>query len=148
MIYRGGLNIAGGPSPRGTRSGTDRKGGAPLALLLFTVWLVTLIIAPVITQLLALAVSRKREYLADAAAAQFTRNPLALASALEKIEDMASPTASIRPGSAHFCIADPLGRPATNREGFIADLFATHPPMALQISRLKAMAYQGGRPGD
>jgi len=74
-------------------------------------WVISWIIAPLITQLLALAVSRKREYLADAMSAQFTRNPLALASALEKIEAAAAPTTSIKrgAGAAHLCIADPLG---------------------------------------
>src|SRR5438067_7947296 len=54
--------------------------------------------------------SRKREYLADAMSAQFTRNPLALAGALQKIEGAVAPTAAIKRGAAHLCIADPLGR--------------------------------------
>jgi heat shock protein HtpX len=91
-----------------------------------------------------MGVSRKREYLADAMSAQFTRNPGALASALHKIEHAAAPTASIKRGSAHLCIADPLGRRLTNREGFFAELFGTHPPMAIRVAKLKAMAYQGG----
>jgi Zn-dependent protease with chaperone function len=73
--------------------------------------------------------------------AQFTRNPLALASALEKIEGAATPTSSIKRGAAHLCIADPLGRRFTNREGWLADTLATHPPMSMRISRLKGMGY-------
>jgi heat shock protein HtpX len=92
--------------------------------------------------MLALGVSRKREYLADAMAAQFTRNPMALASALEKIEREHAPTAAIAKGCAHLCIADPLGRAVTAREGWLADTLATHPPMAIRVSRLRAMAYQ------
>jgi heat shock protein HtpX len=94
-----------------------------------------------IGQLLAFAVSRKREYLADASGAQFTRNPLALASALQKIEGAHEPTRMITRGAAHLCIADPLGRRLTNQEGFLADVFATHPPMAKRVARLKGMGY-------
>jgi Zn-dependent protease with chaperone function len=74
--------------------------------------------------------------------AQFTRNPGALASALQKIEHAAHPTKSIHRGSAHLCIADPLGRKLTNKEGFLAELLGTHPPMAIRVAKLKAMAYQ------
>jgi heat shock protein HtpX len=88
-----------------------------------------------------MGVSRKREYLADAMSAQFTRNPLALAAALERIEHSHAPTRAIKRGAAHLCIADPLGRRLDNREGWVADVFATHPPMSKRISRLKGMGY-------
>ena len=126
---------------RFSRAGRRSKDAGPLVAVLLVVWILSWIIAPLITQLLAMAVSRKREYLADAMSAQFTRNPLALASALEKIESAVAPTASIKRGAAHLCIADPLGRRFTNREGFLADTFATHPPMGMRISRLKGMGY-------
>src|SRR5262249_13060694 len=93
-------------------------------------------------------VSRKREYLADAMSAQFTRNPLALASALEKIEAADAPTLSIKAGVAHLCITDPLGRPLGDKEGAFSDAFATHPPMAMRIARLHAMGYQAIKRGD
>ena len=127
---------------------SSRKGGNSLAPVVLVLWLVTLILAPAISRLLALGVSRKREFLADASAAQFTRNPLALAGALRKIEDADSPTASIKRGSAHLCIADPLGRRASGKEGFVADVFGTHPPMAVRIARLKQMAYQYEKTGE
>ena len=92
--------------------------------------------------MMAVGISRKREYLADAMSAQFTRNPLALASALDKIEHAAAPTVAIKGGVAHLCIADPLGRQVTNMKGLAGDLFATHPPMAMRVARLKAMGYQ------
>lgn len=129
-----------GPRGGGGRGGKKDSAG-PLVIALLALWIVSWLLAPVITQVLALGVSRKREYLADAMAAQFTRNPLALASALEKIEHSHEPTKAIRRGAAHLCIADPLGRRLTNREGFLADAFATHPPMAMRISRLKGMGY-------
>jgi len=117
----------------------DRGGLGPIVLIL---WLVAMVLAPLITQLLSMAVSRQREYLADASGAELTRNPLALASALEKIESAAEPTRSIKKGTGHLCIADPLGRSVNSKEGSFADLFATHPPIARRITLLKAMAYQ------
>lgn len=119
-----------------------RKGGNPIVLALLALWIVSWLLAPLVTRLMILGVSRRREFLADAMSAQFTRNPMALASALEKIERSAQPTASIKAGCAHLCIADPLGRAMSQREGWLADLLGTHPPMPLRVSRLKAMAYQ------
>lgn len=134
---RGGARISGGRS-----SGKGGKGGGGLVLILLVIWLISVLLAPIVSRLLALAVSRKREFLADASSAQFTRNPGALAAALRKIEDAAAPTKAIQQGSAHLCIADPLGRRVNFKQGFLADLFGTHPPMALRIARLKEMAYQ------
>lgn len=131
----------GGGGGGGSRGGRGKDGGIVLIVVL-VVWVISWILAPLIAQLLAMAVSRKREYLADAMGAQFTRNPMALASALQKIENADAPTTSIKRGAAHLCIADPLGRRANLREGGLADLFATHPPMAVRIARLKGMAYQ------
>lgn len=97
---------------------------------------------------MAMAVSRGREYLADAMAAQFTRNPAALADALAKIEAHHAPTKSISQGVAHLCIVDPIGRAANEKQGRLADLFATHPPMAIRVSRLRAMAFQAASRRD
>lgn len=119
---------------------SSRKGGGG-AVLFFVIWLLLIILSPIIAQILAMAVSRKREYLADASGAELIRNPLALASALNKIENSVSPTQSIKRGVAHLCIADPLGRSFTNKEGFVANLMATHPPMPIRIRRLNEMAY-------
>jgi len=133
----------------GSRGGGGKKGGAgALGLIIIVLWLVTLLLAPIVSRLLALGVSRKREFLADATAAQFTRNPAALATALRKVEDASAPTKSIKRGTAHLCIADPLGRRLTSKEGFLANAFATHPPMAVRIARLKRMAYQYEQTGE
>ena len=131
----------------GTRGGIGggrrrSRGGGPLALMLFVIWLVAIALAPIVSRLLAVAVSRKREYLADASGAELTRNPLALANALTKIASAEAPTKSIKKGTAHLCIADPLGRSINAKEGFLAELFGTHPPMSKRITLLKAMAYQ------
>jgi heat shock protein HtpX len=123
------------------RSSSSKSGGGGLGALVFVVWLVALILAPFLSQLLAMAVSRQREYLADASAAQLTRNPGALAAALEKIDGAADPTRSIKKGSAHLCIADPLGREVNEREGTLANLFATHPPIRARVQLLRSMAY-------
>ncbi len=125
----------------GRDSGRRAKDAGPLVAILLALWVISWILAPLVMQLLAFAVSRRREYLADDMSAQFTRNPLALASALEKIEAAAAPTESIKRGAAHLCICDPLGRRLTNSEGWFADRLATHPPMAMRISRLKGMGY-------
>jgi heat shock protein HtpX len=136
---RRGMMWGGG---RRRRRDDERGGGGIFALVLFAIWIVAIILAPLIAQMLAMMVSRKREYLADASGAELTRNPLGLASALEKIEVAAEPTRAINRGSAHLCIADPLGRSLNVREGRWSDLFASHPPMAARIEALKQMAFQ------
>jgi heat shock protein HtpX len=134
--------------PASRESGGKRREGVsvpgPLALVLLGLWLLTVLLTPLIGRLLATAVSRRREYLADASGAELTRNPLGLASALRKLEAAAAPTARIHRGTAHLCIADPLGRPVNEREGWLADLFATHPPIAERIARLEGMGYRRG----
>jgi len=143
-ILRGGTNLGGGGGGgggEGSRGGGKKGGAGALLLILLVVWILSWILAPIITQLLALAVSRKREYLADAMSAQFTRNPLSLASALQKIEGADAPTTAIKRGAAHLCIADPLGRRLTAHEGLFADALATHPPMAKRIAILRGMGY-------
>jgi heat shock protein HtpX len=127
---------------RGGRRSRNGKSGGGLALVLLAIWLVAIVLAPLIGRLLAMAVSRRREYLADASGAELTRNPGALADALERIEGAAAPTRSVKRGTAHLCIADPLGRAANLKEGFWADLFASHPPMERRIAALRAMAYE------
>jgi heat shock protein HtpX len=134
---------------RGGRAGALRAGGRrgsgkgnPLGVLILVLWLLTLVVAPMISRLLAMAVSRKREYLADATGAQLTRNPMALASALEKLEGATAATASISQGAAHLCIVDPSPGLMSSREGFLADFVASHPPIRQRIVRLHGMAYQ------
>jgi heat shock protein HtpX len=133
-----GAPPSGGPGRR-------RDGGAvpgPLGVVLLALWLLTVLLTPLLGRLLATAVSRRRESLADASGAELTRNPLGLAGALRKLEAAAAPTRRIHRGTAHLCIADPLGRAVNEREGWLADLFATHPPIAERIARLESMAYR------
>ena len=125
------------------RRGSDDRGGGGAAVFLAAVWIVSIILAPIIAQVVSLAVSRQREYLADATGAELTRNPLALAAALQKIAAAVEPTPSIKQGIAHLCIEDPRGRAIEQKRGWFADLFATHPPIEDRIARLREMAYQG-----
>jgi heat shock protein HtpX len=124
------------------RSGDDGKGANPLAIIVLVLWVVSLILAPLITRLLAMAVSRSREYLADATGAQLTRNPMALASALRKLDAATAPTRSITRGAGHLCIVDPGSSALNDREGTAADFFGSHPPIRVRIARLQGMAYQ------
>jgi heat shock protein HtpX len=130
----------GGGSRR--RSDNDGGGSGILGLVFFAFWLVSIILAPIITRIVAMAVSREREFLADASGAELTRNPLGLASALEKIDAAVEPTQSIKQGVAHLCIADPRGRKLNESEGAFANLFGTHPPIARRVALLKEMAYR------
>jgi heat shock protein HtpX len=128
------------------RDRDDDRGSGAAGIIFFAVWLVAMLIAPLVAQLLAMMVSRRREYLADASGAELTRNPLGLARALETIDAATGPTAVVNRGTAHLCIADPLGRPMNLRQGAWANLFASHPPMAARIAALREMALQGRKP--
>lgn len=118
------------------RSGS-RNGAIGLALLV--VWLLTLVIAPIVSRLVAMAISRKREFLADATAAQYTRNPGALASALTKLDAAHGPTHRIGRAATHLCIVDPGDQGMQRLRGLVGNLMASHPPMAERIARLQAM---------
>jgi len=121
---------------RGSRR--DRKGSGGIILLIV---LILIIIAPIIARIMAMAISRAREYMADAASAEFTRNPLALASALEKIQSHYDKVVDrATDGTAHLFISDPKGRKLTSKEGFFANLLSTHPPIQRRIMLLKEMA--------
>ncbi len=121
------------------RSNTKKTN--PLAIVVLALWLLTLLVAPIVTRMLAMAVSRKREFLADATGAQLTRNPLALAAALDKLDQARAPTRSIARGAAHMCIVDPAERTLADRTGWIGR-FASHPPIAERKARLEAMAFR------
>ena len=130
---------------RGSRAVGRRSGGGkgnPLGVIILVLWLLTLVVAPVISKILAMSVSRRREYLADATGAQLTRNPMALASALEKLEAASAPTRAISQGAAHLCIVDPSPGLLSAREGFLADALTSHPPIAQRVIRLRGMGYQ------
>ena len=117
-LGRRGIVAAGGTAA--ANGGAARRAAAAVSvILLIVVWLAAIVLAPLIARMLATMVSRRREYLADATGAELTRNPLALAEALEDIEAEAGATRAIKQGCAHLCIADPLGR-RMNQQGRVA----------------------------
>ena len=123
--------------PRRSRSRRESGSGGGFLILIA---LVIVVLAPVIARLLALAVSRAREYLADAGAAELTRNPLGLARALEKIA-LSPPMRISTTSTAHLFIADPRTRGLSTPHGSLwSSLWATHPPITERIALLKAMA--------
>jgi heat shock protein HtpX len=126
----------------GSRRSRGKGKGDGGAIILLVIWIIAILLAPIIGQMLAMMVSRGREYLADASGAELTRNPLALASALEKIERAHAPTASVKRGTAHLCIADPLGKAVGLKQGWMPDLLASHPPMVNRITALRQMGFQ------
>ena len=132
-----------GGGTRRSRSKSDGGGSGAAGAVFLVVWLLLILVAPLLGRILAMSVSRQREYLADASAAELTRNPGALADALETIEGMAGPTKLVHQGSAHLCIADPLELRLDNKEGWFADWLATHPPMAKRVALLRGMSYAG-----
>jgi heat shock protein HtpX len=111
----------------------------PIGAIILVLWLLSLIVAPIVSRMMAMAISRKREFLADATAAQYTRNPAALARALDRLEGAPAPTASIGRGAAHLCIVDPSDRRFQRWKGAFGNLMASHPPIEERIARLKEM---------
>ncbi len=116
----------------------QRQTRAHPLLLVLAVALV--LVSPLLSRLLAMAVSRRREYHADATAVELTRNPEGLARALEKISGSPFPLRAATRGTAHLFIVSPLRRRADERDGAWASLLATHPPLAHRIALLRGMA--------
>jgi heat shock protein HtpX len=107
----------------------ESRGGGAIGLIAMA------ILAPIAALLIQLAISRTREYMADSGGARITGHPLALASALEKLETAAKRRPlPATPSTAHLFIVNPL------RSGFMVGLFSTHPPTEKRVSRLREMA--------
>lgn len=113
--------------------GDDDEGGSPIAVVLA---LVLAIVAPIIATLVQLAVSRRREFLADATGALTTRYPEGLASALRKIESTGSVMKRQNSSTAHLFFANPL------KNKSFAKLFSTHPPIEERVAKLEQMGGQ------
>jgi heat shock protein HtpX len=125
----------GGPSSRRRGDSSSDGGGA----LILVAVMILAALAPIFSQLLAMAVSRQREYLADAASVEFTRNPRALLRALETIAKVESPLRNASRGTAHLFIVNPLEGAREDDEGFLDNLLSTHPPLNRRIARLQAL---------
>jgi heat shock protein HtpX len=119
------------------RRGSDAGGGAASALI-FAAGLVLLVLAPIFGQLIRLAVSRNREYLADAQGSMFTRYPPGLVGALKKLQSAPTAMRSANNATAHLWLNQP-SRIEGERMGTMERLFSTHPPLADRIRRLEEM---------
>jgi heat shock protein HtpX len=111
----------------GGNRNNNNNGGNPIVLVL---GLASIIIAPLVAGVVQAAVSRQREYLADATGAMTTRHPDALASALQKLSEYGQPMRRQNTSMAHMWISDPT------KPGIIDRLFSTHPPLGERIERL------------
>lgn len=116
----------------GGRGSGNKQGNAILMILT----VVAIVLAPVAAKLIQLAISRRREYLADASGALLTRYPEGLASALEKIGSYATPMRSANLATAHLFIGDPFGPKAAGAGAWVGRLFSTHPPIQKRIEAL------------
>lgn len=112
--------------------GNDREGGNANIIFL-AIGIVLAILSPIIASLIQLAISRKREFTADASGALLTRYPEGLANALKKIKKDNMPTKNATNATAHMYFSNPL------RKGWLAGLFDTHPPIDERIKKLEAM---------
>ena len=126
-------------SGRSRRFSSGGKGGGQAQLVLMIIAIVAAILAPIMAYLLYFALSRRREYLADAGAARLTRYPEGLASALEKIANDRSPQlASVNKVTAPMYIANPFKK----KKGMkLSDLTSTHPPISERIRILRNMTH-------
>lgn len=123
MFIFGSLNNGGG-----------KKDGR-LMIFMFVFYFILIVTAPIVAQLIKLAISRRREYLADATGAQLTRYPEGLASALEKIKnDSHADLKSANKATAHLFISMPFSK---KRRGFLNKMFSTHPPIEKRIAILR-----------
>jgi heat shock protein HtpX len=124
-----------GSSRESNRKEGKGGGGNALALVLFVVAIVLAIVAPILAQLIQLAVSRQREYLADATAVELTRYPQGLANALRKLDADPRDLKHVNRGTAHLFIANPVKKFAARADS----IWASHPPIQDRIARLEAL---------
>lgn len=122
----------------GRRRNNDDNSDNQLGIILFVAGLLLALLSPIIAQLIQLAISRKREFLADATGVSITKNPIGLARALEKISADTEPLEAANKATAHLFITNPL-KNNSSAVGWFAGLFATHPPVAERIKALKAL---------
>lgn len=117
--------------------GRSNRDEGNLGVILFLVGIITAILSPLIAQLIQLAISRRREFLADAGGAQLTKYPEGLARALEKIGSDKEPLEAANKATAHLYFANPL-KNHHDSIGWFASLFNTHPPVSERIKALRS----------
>lgn len=118
------------------RGGDDDRSGGQAAMVLFVIGLVLAVLSPLFAELIKLAISRSREYLADASGALLTRYPDGLANALEKIAQVDQPLRRANHATAHLFIANPFDPYVTKK---FEHMFSTHPPIQDRIAKLRQM---------
>lgn len=119
-----------------THSRRSNNGGGKGAMIMIVIAIILAILAPIVAQLIKLAVSRKREFVADAEGARLTRYPEGLASALERIKGDPDPLIDgANKATAHMYISTPFRK----KKNFWNNLFSTHPPIDERIKRLRSM---------
>jgi heat shock protein HtpX len=118
-------------------SGRDREGKGNAVFLVIGV--VLMILSPIIATLIQLAISRKREFLADATGAMLTRYPEGLASALEKISASSGKMKKANHATAHLYISDPYGKNKKNKISLWQKMFMTHPPITQRTAALRGL---------
>ena len=119
----------------GRRSGNRGRGGGGAVAIIYLVAIAGAIMAPIAAQAIRFAVSRQREYLADASGALLTRHPEGLASALEKIAADPDPLEVANKATAHLYINNPL----REHKSWLNNMFTTHPPIEERVKLLRAM---------
>jgi heat shock protein HtpX len=119
----------------GRRGSRDKGGGGGMAILLIILAIVAAILAPLVAQAIKFAISRQREYLADASGALLSRHPEALARALEKIAMDPEPLEAANKATAHLYFSNPL----RDHGSFLNNMFNSHPPVEERIARLRSM---------
>jgi heat shock protein HtpX len=121
-----------------SRNSRDRETPGQFQILLAAAGFLLALLSPLVAQLIKLALSRRREYLADASAAAISKNPAGLISALQKLNQDKEPLEAANKATAHLYITNPL-KNHHNAIGMFANLFQTHPPIEDRIARLQQL---------
>jgi heat shock protein HtpX len=123
----------------GSKRNSDREGGSQIQAVFMITGFLLALLSPIIAQLIQLAISRNREFLADATGAGMTKHPEALARALEKFSQDTEPLEAANKATAHLYFSNPL-KNVHGGVGMFATLFMTHPPVGERIKALRGMA--------
>ncbi len=117
----------------------DNREGNGLGAIIMVLGIVFAILSPIIAQLIQLAISRRREFMADAGSVEITRQPQGLISALEKISGDNEPLEAANKATAHLYIVNPFKKGTNKAVATLANLFNTHPPITERVKTLKNM---------
>lgn len=123
----------------GRRKSSDND-NSQLGTIILLLGLIFAILAPIISQLIKLAISRRREFMADAGSVEITRQPQGLIDALNKLDSDREPLEAANKATAHLYIVNPLRGKVSGTVGWFSNLFNTHPPMSERIKALQEMA--------